>query len=174
MLRWLRSLFGPKPSVDAVTIANAYDTFVLGAGPAAGTEGHIGSEQLAIPASKISDFVVKRIYMHEAFLFAAFSIVEHQCDADVEAAPPFTTQIAAKLRSEWTEREGEILSAEEIGERCFGVVDRLVNDPVGWSRAWLSEFYPEPGCLAEHAEGWAKQCTKEFLAIKRVAADQFG
>lgn len=171
LLRWLRRLFGPRPSREAVTISNIYDALVLSAGPASGATNHIGSEALNIPENKSIDFIVKRFYLHESFLFTAFCIAEGSEGSAVDVSLPYTAQVVAKLRSEWSAREGEFSSAEEIGNRCFGLVENLVGDPIGWSRAWLSEFGTSSHFSEAHVEGWAIQCKKELLTFKRFAED---
>jgi hypothetical protein len=170
MFRWVKEFFATPRSYEELTVQNTYDAIVLSAGPASGSDKHIGSEALGVPENKLTDFIVKRFYMHEAFLFVAFSVAEtSERDID-QQSQPLTVEMAKKLQSEWGSREGQQPTFEEIGGRCFDTVEALSNDPVTWSREWLREFHPERDPDDEIVEQWAEQCLKELVALRHLAA----
>jgi hypothetical protein len=171
MLLWIKRVFGTPESYEELTVQNTYAVNVLSGGPASGSDGHIGPEALRIPENKLTDFIVKRFYLHEALLFSAFRLAETGDRNDNQRARPLTLEMLRKLQSEWGAREGQDPTFEEIGGRCFDMVETLSNDPLAWSREWLRVFLGNGDPDEEHVARWAGQCLRDQATLRRLAAE---
>jgi hypothetical protein len=171
MFRWVKRLFGTPGSYEELTVQNIYVAIVLSGGPASKSDGHIGPEALGVPENKLTDFIVKRFYLHETLLFVAFSLAETGVRNGGQRSKPLTSEMAKKLQSEWGSREGEIPTFEEIGRRCFDMVEALTNDPFAWGREWLREFSVNGDPAEELVARWAGQCLRDQATLQRLATD---
>jgi len=157
-------IFKKKSSSEFEVMAeNLYEVLVISP-PSSGDENSLGPSELEIGINNLAKFTAKRTLMLEATLHLATVVA-----LDGNAVHPLLKAVDAKIAKHWLDR-GLISSIDtKIHDLCFKEVEKILENPMKWSRDWLNEFYVGgeydglPG--GPHSYTWGEQCHKEYQAM---------
>jgi hypothetical protein len=145
-------------------LANNLYTILVLEPPSSSDSDSLDPSGLEIEINHLGKFTEKRLLLLEAMLWLATTVAfdEDSTYARVKA-------IEKKIASEWLKR-GLISSTNiKINDLCFKEVEKLLENPMKWSRNWLSDFYVGgeyeglPG--GPHYGVWGEQCHNEYQAM---------
>jgi hypothetical protein len=112
-------------------------------------------------------FTNKRLFLLEAMLSVA--VVNALKD---DLANTLVAAVHAKIDSEWSKRG--LITPDSTGnyDLCFPEIIKLLENPLGWSKEWLDEFYKNTEWAnlegGPHIAAWAEQCSREYKAMNKM------
>ena len=130
--------------------------------PSTGEAAALGAKELVISPNDLPAYLRKRTTTLEAMLYISA----------ITASGSNTNQLVIAienlLQSKWVAK-GLISDVSiEIHDHCQNEVEQLLVNRVAWSKAWLDEFYSEPGDYGPCLYQWSLQCRQEFETMVSV------
>ena len=130
--------------------------------PSTGEAAALGAKELAISPNELSVYLRKRTITLEAMLYIAATTASRSNTTHL------VTEIENLLQSKWVAK-GLISDVSiAIHDHCWSEVEQLLENRVAWSKAWLDEFYSEPGDYGPYLYQWSIQCRQEFETMVSV------
>ena len=130
--------------------------------PSTGEAAALGAKELEISVNEFPAYLRKRTITLEAMLYVAATT------ASGSNTTQLVTTIENFLKPKWVAK-GLIHDVSiEIHDHCWKEVEQLLEDRVAWSKAWLNEFYSQPGDYGPCLYQWSIQCRQEFETMVSI------